>query len=288
MLLTYSKQRKAIQYNCRRGYDEKLIEQIQQLVGANVVGAFDRPTVLAVALWQQVNGLVVDGKIGTKTLPKMKKGFQKKADDPPTLDFLIKPDTSLKPVVLDRVEKGRKALRRKSLDTNQRFKGNPRPASDVTGITFHQMAFSRGNDVGKYDKVTAHYTITPDGVIAQIHDIATSLWSSNALNRFTMAVEFAGNFRNSKGLWGGKFAPNHVTPEQVAAGRHLLKHVSENHGIKRVYAHVQGRGAGRANCCGPELWKNIAQWAIGAGGLLFEDTTTETYGKGWPIPAEWQ
>ncbi|MCP4674105.1 MAG: hypothetical protein GY854_01005 [Deltaproteobacteria bacterium] len=287
MLLTYAKRRKAVKYNRRKGYEIQLVKKMERLVGVENNGIIDLNTVEAVALWQQRNGLDVDGKIGPKTLAAMEKSFPKKPDEPPVLDFMVEPDSDLEPVVLDRIENGRKALRRKSKDNNQKYQSTPRVASSVNGITLHQMAFSRGNQIGKYDKVTAHYIVTPGGAIAQLHDITASLWSSNHLNRFTVAVEFAGNFRNSKGLWGGRFSPNYLTPRQVTAGRHLLKHVRDVHGIKKVYAHIQGRGADRANCCGPEIWKSIAAWAMSPGGLGFEDTTAETYGPGWPIPKKW-
>jgi N-acetylmuramoyl-L-alanine amidase/Putative peptidoglycan binding domain len=287
MFLTYSKRRKAVEYNRRRDYEDELVKKIQRMVGAESDGIIGRRTVKIIALWQQENGLAVDGKIGPKTLSAMKKALPK-ADEPLSLDFIVKPDPGLKPVVLNRISEGRKALRRKSRDNNQDYQSRPRGPSAVTGITLHQMAFSRGDDVAKYDKVTAHYIITPGGLIAQIHPITASLWSSNALNRFTVAVEFAGNLRNTKGRWGGVHSPNLLTPQQVTAGRFLLKHVRDTHGIEKVYAHVQGRGAGRANCCGPEIWKNVAEWAFASGGLGFNSTVNETYGAGWPIPQKWR
>jgi hypothetical protein len=292
MLLSFSERRRAIIYNHRRGYDTELVSRMQRLVGADDDGIIGPRTVEAVALWQQRADLTADGKIGPKTLAEMESAWSgtgtspEDATTPPS--FLVEPDPQLTPILEDRIAAGHKALRRKSKDTNQRYQGKPRAAARVNGIALHQMAFSRGDDIEKYDKVTAHYVITPDGGLAQLHDLTIQLWSSNHLNGFTVAVEFAGNLRSAKGRWHGTRAPDVLTPQQVAAGRFLLQHMRDTYGIKKAYAHIQGRGAGRANCCGPEIWKSVAQWAIDPGGLGFQDTTHETYGPGWPIPDTWK
>ncbi len=64
MLLSFSKQLKAIEYNRRRTFDDALIKQIQHLVGVQNDGIIGRKTVEAIAFWQQNNNLAADGKIG--------------------------------------------------------------------------------------------------------------------------------------------------------------------------------------------------------------------------------
>jgi peptidoglycan hydrolase-like protein with peptidoglycan-binding domain len=118
MLLSYSQRKKAIEYNRGQGYDEALVKKIQRLVGAEDDGSTGKRTVEAVALWQQANGLAVDGKIGPTTMKAMEKAFPADEEQKPALSFLVEPDNDFRPEVLDRTIEGAKALRRKSIDNN--------------------------------------------------------------------------------------------------------------------------------------------------------------------------
>jgi peptidoglycan hydrolase-like protein with peptidoglycan-binding domain len=288
MLLTFSQIKKATEYDRRRGYDEALVKRIQRLVGTDDDGSIGGRTVEAVALWQQANGLEVDGKIGPGTMAAMEKALPADPNKKPAAGFLVEPDAGLKPELLDRIAEGGRALRRKSIDTNTDYQGLPRSAAGVDGIVLHQMGFSRGDEVEKYYKVTAHFIVTPSGAVAQLHDITASLYSSNYLNRTTVAVEFAGNLRNDRGAFQGGYSPTLLTGAQVAAGRFLLDHVKTTYGIRKVFAHRQATGPRRANCCGPEIWRSVAQHAIDSGGPGFEDTTAMAFGDGSPIPDTWK
>src|SRR5262245_10889413 len=63
----------ALAYNEKRDYDAATIERIQQTVRtAQRTGRFDRPTVEAVAGWQNRIGLTPDGKVGPDTLALIK------------------------------------------------------------------------------------------------------------------------------------------------------------------------------------------------------------------------
>lgn len=176
---------------------------------------------------------------------------------------------------------------RTHLSPRDKRKGTRDP-SMVTALVLHQMAFSRGSNPAKYDRVTAHFVILPNGHTAQLHPASAILWASNGFNKRSVAVEFAGNFPSIRGrCWKPeKFGCHRVTPEQIAAGRNLIRHLVSTLGIRHVLAHRQS-SASRENDPGPDLWYHVGQWAKdnlglsdGGPGFKVED--------GKPIPPEWR
>jgi peptidoglycan hydrolase-like protein with peptidoglycan-binding domain len=87
MLLSFSRQRKAIEYNRRREFGDALIKNIQHLMGVANDGIIGRKTVEAIAFWQQNNNLVVDGKIGPYTLAALEASLE----DNQAPVFLVQP-----------------------------------------------------------------------------------------------------------------------------------------------------------------------------------------------------
>ena len=69
-LLSPAEELAAIHYN-RSRYDERSIRIIQTITGTGVDGDFGRATAEAVAVFQQANGLTIDGMVGTGTLDRM-------------------------------------------------------------------------------------------------------------------------------------------------------------------------------------------------------------------------
>ena len=205
-------------------------------------------------------------------------------------NFLIEPEpfSTFRPAFFVRIEEGRGALDAKEKQMKKPFQEkHSRFSRQVYGIVLHQMGFSRGDAADKYDAVTAHYIITQAGNIAQLHTVEECLYSSNHLNDFTIAVEFAGNFQNDKGQWWkGYPVQNRLTPRQVSAGLFLLETVQDLYEIRTVFAHRQGTGPRRANCCGPEIWRSIAERAILT--LGYEDTRNKFFGNGSAIPETWR
>lgn len=155
-------------------------------------------------------------------------------------------------------------------------------------LVLHQMAFSRGSDVTKYDNVTSHYAILPDGALLRLHPDSAYLSASNGFNAGSVAVEFAGNFPNTKGkCWEAKkFGCHAVTAEQVRAGRCLVRHLVKAIGLTHVLAHRQSSNM-RENDPGPDLWYNVGEWAIKTLGLKDGGPGFEV-GSGNPIPDEWR
>ncbi len=163
-----------------------------------------------------------------------------------------------------------------------------RDAKRVYALVLHQMAFSRGSGVKKYDTVTAHFIITPDGKIAQLHPVTAYLWSSNGFNKYSVAVEFAGNFPNTKGrCWKReKFGCHALTPAQIEAGRYLIKYLISTIGLTHILAHRQSSGS-RENDPGPDVWYHVGQWAIENLGLR-DGGAGFKIGDGHSIPDLWR
>lgn len=138
-----------------------------------------------------------------------------------------------------------------------------RNIKDVYALVLHQTGFSRGNDPKKYNKVTAHFVILPNGTILQLHPLTAYLWASNGFNKGSVSVEFVGNFPSTRGKCykPEKFGCNTVSNEQIQAGRQLIKYLIEKIGLTHVLAHRQSSGS-RGNDPGPDLWFHIGQWAV--------------------------
>ena len=172
-----------------------------------------------------------------------------------------------------------------------------RNLSAVKGIVLHQMAFNRDNDFNSYLKTGAHYIILRDGKIGQLYAHDINLNASNGFNNHTLAVEFAGNFPNDRGKWWheGKHTPAqrkvrelHPTREQIQAGKFLLRTLINDPSLpnfKHVYAHRQS-SASRSNDPGPDIWCQVAEWAIK--NLGYQDASQVVVGSGQKIPSTWK
>ncbi|PRP98543.1 peptidoglycan recognition protein family protein [Enhygromyxa salina] len=157
----------------------------------------------------------------------------------------------------------------------------------VDAVVLHQMAFSRGNDLLCYRKVTAHFVITPNGSVAQLHPLSARLSSSHGFNSRSVAIEFAGNLRSANGNWWRpeSYGRDTLTTEQIEAGRKLLA-LLERQGIRFVLGHRQS-DADRGNDPGPEIWSSVAQWGIEK--LKLSDGGPEfAIDTGRPIPDSWR
>mgnify|MGYP002625500153 CR=1 FL=1 len=177
-------------------------------------------------------------------------------------------------------------------------------------VVLHQMGFSRGNDPYKYRKVTAHYTIMPDGTIAQNHPVEAWLPASHGFNQGGIAIEFAGNFPSRAGstdpdhFWkplpfidkNGKqhpgFGMDQLTVEQVSSGRWLLEYLQKivlpERGLDLtvVLAHRQSSGD-RGNDPGPDVWREVGQWGVDHLGLSDGGPGFQV-DSGNPIPDHWR
>ncbi len=167
-----------------------------------------------------------------------------------------------------------------------------RPAEDVYALVLHQMGFSRGSDPPRYDRVTAHYLVLPDGGVYQLHDHATRLPAASGLNAGSVSVEFAGNLpsrarsTNPKHFWSPEtHGKDQLTAAQVAGGRMLVDTLYRQGWLTHILAHRQG-GPGRGLDPGPDIWREVGAWAVRQYGLDWGGPEFAVNG-GSPIPGHW-
>jgi hypothetical protein len=174
-----------------------------------------------------------------------------------------------------------------------------RDRKDAWAVVLHQMGFQRGDDPMRYRKVTAHYIITPNGTIAQLHPINSRLNAAHGFNEGGISIELAGNFPSeSKSTDPGDFwrpekmGMDQVTPAQIEAGRYLLRRLksvilpSQDKMLTHVLAHRQSSFT-RANDPGPDAW-----WGLGEYGIKILDLSDGgsdfSVGTGLSIPEKWR
>ena len=143
----------------------------------------------------------------------------------------------------------------KSDKSHRKGKRDPKK---VYALVLHQMAccFRPADPLKRFLSINSHFAIAADGRILQLHPITELLWSSNGFNAGSVAVEFAGNFPNTKGTWwqGDKFGRDRPTPAQLEAGRYLVRHLIRDDG-----AHPRPR---------PSPVERFARERSGSGGLV--------------------
>jgi peptidoglycan hydrolase-like protein with peptidoglycan-binding domain len=165
-----------------------------------------------------------------------------------------------------------------------------RDPKKIKQLVLHQMAccFKPADPLTRFLTVGAHFAITADGRILQLHPIEQLLWASNGFNGSSVAVEFAGNFPDSKGRWweGDKYGRDRPTQAQFEAGRRLIRYLVAKIGLTQVVAHRQS-SASRENDPGPEVWRNVGQWAVDTLGLSDGGPGFKLPG-GNPIPDDWR
>jgi N-acetylmuramoyl-L-alanine amidase-like protein len=206
-------------------------------------------------------------------------------------------------------------------DKSKRYK--IREPQKVYALVLHQMAccFNVGNPLTRYPKkMASHFVILPKGQILQLHPIQALTAASNGFNHGSVAVEFAGNFPNSNGRWWIdqkdinaireklrnqnvpapqiesrvrayiKANQNQVTPEQIAAGRYLVRYLmrvmAPGKGLTHILAHRQSYSS-RENDPGPDIWYHVGQWAVDNFGLK-DGGPGFKVDSGNPIPDLWR
>ena len=165
-----------------------------------------------------------------------------------------------------------------------------RRPSEVDTLVLHQMAccFKVKDPLTRFLRMAPHFAILPDGRILQLHPLMAYTPASNGFNRSSVAVEFAGNFPDTKGRYwhGPQNGRNKVTQAQIEAGRYLIKHLIQTMGLKKVVAHRQSSGT-RDNDPGPDVWYHVGQWAIDNLGLT-DGGPGFKIGTGKAIPDVWR
>lgn len=191
-----------------------------------------------------------------------------------------------------------------------------RDSKQVHALVLHQMAccYKVKDPLKRFLKIAPHFAILPDGRILQLHPILSLTGASNGFNHGSVAVEFAGNFPDVKGKWWIdrkelgvlketlkklptaqiqarvqayiKANQNQVTPQQIEAGRYLVRYLKQTMGLKTILAHRQS-SKDRENDPGPDIWYHVGQWAIDNLGLK-DGGPGFKVGTGNPIPDLWR
>jgi hypothetical protein len=165
-----------------------------------------------------------------------------------------------------------------------------RDPNKVYALVLHQMAccFKRPNPLKNYLSTGAHFAILHDGRILQLHPISAMIWASNCLSPRSVAVEFAGNFPDTRGRWwkGDTYGRNNVTQAQIESGRYLVRHLIRTIGLKTITAHRQSSDT-RENDPGPDIWYHVGQWAVDNLGLS-DGGPGFKCGTGNPVPDTWR
>lgn len=184
----------------------------------------------------------------------------------------------------------RRAYARLSADAARHTRG--RPVTDVYALVLHQMGFSRGSDPTRYDGVTAHYLVLPDGTVVWLHDHTTRLPAASGLNEGSVSVEFAGNLpsrarsTNPAHFWNPETkGMDQLTDAQVVGGRGLVTMLRRQGWLTHILAHRQS-GPERQNDPGPDIWREIGAWAVREYGLDWGGEGFAVTG-GKPLPGHW-
>ncbi|SEF80732.1 peptidoglycan recognition protein family protein [Nitrosomonas ureae] len=180
---------------------------------------------------------------------------------------------------------------RTSFTPKDKRKGKPRDMSKVYALVLHQTAGNQRNTPpNRYDSVTAHFVIKPNGQILQLHPLAAYLNASNGFNAGSVAVEFSGNFPDIRGkryVYPNGASPQGIlTAEQIKAGRCLVRYLVKNMGLTHILAHRQS-SASRANDPGPDIWYHVGQWAVNNLGLR-DGGPNFKIGSGNPLSDIWR
>ena len=167
-----------------------------------------------------------------------------------------------------------------------------RTPEEVTAVVLHQTAFAGWKPENpNWAKIKAHFVVRRDGVVQINYDPTKRMgYGSNKANSFAITIEHEGNYPNAKGVWwaGDKFGRSVLAdaPAQVAASRRLIEILADTYPIENVYAHRQW-DPDRQNCPGPDLWREVGEFAIAELGL--SDGGPDWHAEGGrAIPDDWR
>jgi len=140
-----------------------------------------------------------------------------------------------------------------------------------------------------FARVRSHFVVQTSGLVLQLHPITAQLrFGSGHANPWAITIEHEGNFpvayrRGEAVYWeGDKFGRSVLGAAQVEASRALLSWLASQIPGLQVGAHRQIEEK-KAGCCGPDLWREVGQYAIDSLGLVAMPTD-----GGLDIPDDWR
>jgi len=155
----------------------------------------------------------------------------------------------------------------------------------------HQTGFEWRFANAMWSRVRAHFVVHRCGTVSQLHPITTRMrFGCGHGNAWAVNIECEGNYplayRNGKPVhWQPeKFGRSVLeeAPAQVEAARGLLAWLVGQVPGLRVGAHRQLEEE-KSGCCGPDLWREVGQYAIDELGLAAMPTN-----GGLDIPDDWR
>lgn len=166
-----------------------------------------------------------------------------------------------------------------------------RRPQDVRGITIHQTAciFGPASDPVKKHRrgldVAAHVTAFQDGTVVQGNKLRAYCWHGNGLNAFTLGLECEGKFDGVR--TGAREQISDLALASFCAGLEYLvtKGRAEGMPIEFLWAHRQSHPVKVADP-GWEIWQKVAR-EFGENALGLKLRLHDTFGKGRPIPMQW-
>jgi N-acetyl-anhydromuramyl-L-alanine amidase AmpD len=171
-----------------------------------------------------------------------------------------------------------------------KYRLRKRAASDVKSIVLHQTAFSGWKPNNPmWAKVRAHYVVRQDGSVLLLHLPTVRMrYGSGRCNAQCVTIEHEGNLPSARGSWwkperyGRDQLADH--PAQVRAARELLRMLHREYpSIERIVAHRHISKL-KANCPGPDLWREIGEWSIDELGLV----EAKPLSTGSTLPPSWR
>lgn len=173
------------------------------------------------------------------------------------------------------------------------YRRSVRPLSQSRAAVLHQMGVGTWRDGNPmFARVRAHFVVKRSGVVLQLHPLTCRMrYGSGAANPWAITIECEGNYptryRDGVPLYYSpdKFGRSVLAdaPAQVEAARALLAWLAAQVSGLQVGTHRQ-ISKGKAGCCGPDLWREVGQWAADALDLPLMPTLP----GGLEIPDEWR
>jgi hypothetical protein len=137
--------------------------------------------------------------------------------------------------------------------------GNPRArrrTDIIDAIILHHTGFVSGR-VERFDYIIANYAVMQDGRVLRLRDLEVAL-NSVATHQHAIDIEFEGDYASARDIRRGRSSA--LPPvAQLSAGRELVRHLQQRHGVRYIFAHSQFTNK---NCPGPHIWYNVGEWAV--------------------------
>jgi len=227
-----------------------------------VDGHMGGDTTAAVVEYQRDHGLQADGLVGSITWAAFEGSLSRLSASTATLSVGSS-------IVTTAGQHGHPALYSASR--------SPRPWSQITGVTLHQMACIPTDTPKRMATLNAHIAVLRKGTIVECNDLVDFIWHAQGLSHSTIGIEFSGH--------------GDLTPKQRGAAAVLFSYLRRRfrdagQQWTRVHAHRQSAES-RAGDPGAEIWRDVALPWIDALGASDGGPGWST-GTGRPIPDDWR